>query len=124
MIESRAPASGSLATSTETRSGDYVTIQVESGDMSGRIVFKRRDVAFVKTTNDFVPESKAVIPPLGSLIRNADGSLSTTQPVAFPGMGAISPDEIVRLEYRREWLVYALRDVQGVNLVDRINEHF
>ena len=109
---------------SETRAGDTVTIRVANGAMSGNIVFKRRDVAFVKTTNDFVPERRAVIPPLGSLIRNADGDVTPTRPVRFDGMGAISPDEIVRLEYRREWLVYALRDVRGVNLVDRINERF
>jgi len=113
------------ATRVETRLGPYgASIAVRGGALSGRIIFKRRDVAFVKTTNDFVPESRAVIAPLGTLIRNEDGEIVVGQPVKFAGMDSIEPSEIVRLEYRQEWLIYELREVKGVQLVERINEHF
>ncbi len=108
------------------REGDraFASIAVNNDGMSAVIVFQRRDIAFIKTTNDFVAESRAVIAPLEAFLRNDEGRIVPRWPVRFDGMAAVAPDEIVRLEFRREWLVHELRDVIGVRLIERINEQF
>jgi len=107
-----------------SRDGTYAAIAVRNGAMSAVIWFKRRDVAYVKLDDDIVPESRAVIPPLGALIANEDGWVRPSQPVRFDGLSGVDPSSVVRLEYRREWLVYDLRDVQGVKFMERLEEQF
>lgn len=104
--------------------GTHAALAVRSGDMRGLILFRRRDIAYVKLRDDFVPESRAVTPPIGSIVAIEDGWVRPTQPVRFEGLQGVDPSAILRLEYRQEWLVHELRDVQGVRFLERIEEQF
>ena len=104
--------------------GTFGVIALHDGDMSAIVIFKRRDVAYVKLRDDFVPESRAVTPPLGSFISIDDGWVTPTQPVRFEGLTGVDPSAILRLEYRQEWLIHELRDVRGVRFLERIEEQF
>ena len=101
-------------------------IRVDSADgtMGAIVVFKRVDKATVKRVGGRIPGSEAVIQPIGSMIQAEDGLIMPTLPVKFAGMGDVDPHQIVRLEYRVEWLVYELRDVHGVRFVERLEDRF
>ncbi len=102
----------------------YGVIAVRNGEMSALVIFKRRDLAYVKLRDDFVPESQAVVPPLGAMIAIDDGWVVPTQPIRFEGLEGVEPSAILRLEYRQEWLIQELRDVHGVRFLERIEEQF
>lgn len=105
--------------------GTHAAIAVRDGDMNALVVFRRRDVAYVKTRDDLVPESRALTPPLGSLIAiDEAGWVAPTQRVRFGELAGVDPSTILRLEYRQEWLVHELRDVRGVRFLERIEEQF
>ncbi len=99
-------------------------IQAASGDMRAILVFKRVDKAFVKRVGGRVRESEAPIQPIGSMLQAEDGLIMPTLPVKFAGMSDAEPHQIVRLEYRVEWLLYELRDVHGIRFVERIEDSF
>ncbi len=103
--------------------GQYASIALRHGDMGAIVLFRRRDVAFARFDDDFVSSSTAFVQPLGSMLQfDDDGWLQPTQKVHFDGVRGISASDVVRLEYRREWLVYDLRDVRGVRFVERMRE--
>jgi hypothetical protein len=100
-------------------------IAVRNDDMGAIVIFRRRDVAYVKLDDDFVSESRVLTPPIGTLVSvDADGWVVPMQPIRFEELGGVDPASIQRLEYRQEWLVHELRDVRGVRFLERIEEEF